>query len=315
MQYRKLGKTGLEVSELGYGAARGAKDNPEQFIATVHAAIEGGVNFIDTAEMYDGGHAERVLGEALKGHHEVIVETKYLPYESFAPEAKFTGTPEKMRAACEQSLQRLQRDRLDVFMGHGMRTHESYERFMQDGCYEEMVKLRHEGKVRFLGISELSEADGTHEVLQKAVPSGAFDVVMLTVNFLLQTAIDSVLPLAEKHGVGTVVMMPLNQAWKGSGLVGVEQAHETIRRHIEYGNLPNESPYTGDDLFDFLKPYSIPEAALRFVLAQNVSTCCVGARHPDRIRQNIQASDPPYLTDTQLARLKELFSRIEWQVR
>jgi aryl-alcohol dehydrogenase-like predicted oxidoreductase len=147
------------------------------------------------------------------------------------------------------------------------------------------------------------------------VPSGALDVVMLTVNFMLQTAIDTVLPLCQKHEVGTVVMMPLNQAWKGSGLVGVAEATECVRRHIAYGNLPAEPPYTDPDLFDFLKPYSIPEAALRFVLAQRVSSCCVGARSPQRITQNLRAATRPYLDDNRLARLKELFGSIRRQVR
>ena len=83
---------------------------------------------------------------------------------------------------------RLRRDHVDILLGHGMRTLQSFDRFMTDGCYDAMVKLREQGKVRFIGISELSEGDGTHEVLQRAAPSGAFDVVMLTINLMLQTA-------------------------------------------------------------------------------------------------------------------------------
>lgn len=315
MYYRPLGKTGLNVSELAWGAARGAQETPDAFVATLHAALDGGINFIDTAEKYGEGECERLLGRELRGRNDIYIETKYLPYESFAPEAKYTGSPEGMRKAVEGSLQRLQRDRIDVLLGHGMRTMESYDQFMNDGCYEQMVKLKEQGKVRFIGISELSENDGTHEVLKKAVPTGKFDVVMLTVNFLLQTAIDTVLPLCEKHGVGTVVMMPLNQAWKGSGLVGPVEAREVINRHIKHGNLPDAPPYTDPDLFDFLKPYSIPEAALRFVLAQNISSCAVGARRPERFKENLRAVSRPYLDDEKLNKLKSLFSRIQWQVR
>lgn len=315
MHYRPLGKTGLEVSELGYGAARGAADDPEAFKATVRTAIEQGINLFDTAEKYEAGECERLLGEILKGRDDIFVETKYLPYENFAPEAAYTGSPEGLVAAVEGSLRRLQRDRLDILLGHGMRTMESFERFMSDGCYDAMVKLREQGKVCYIGISELSENDGTHDVLKRAVPMGAFDTVMLTVNFLLQTAVDSVLPLCRKHGVGTVVMMPLNQASKESGLVSVDAARECVRRHIAEGNLPDEPPYTDENLFDFLKPYSIPEAALRFVLSQDVSSVCFGARAPERVLQNVKASDPPYLDTERLARLKELFDRIRWQVR
>lgn len=315
MLYRRLGRTGLRVSELSYGAARGAAETPRQFIATVHACLDAGINLVDTAAGYDNGDSERVLGEALRGHDEILVETKYRPYDGWGPAAAYTGSPRDLVASAEESLRRLRRDRLDIFLGHGIRTLESYERFMTDGCYEAMVRFRDQGKVRFIGISELSEGDGTHEVLQRAVPGGAFDVVMVTVNILLQTAIESVLPLCARHDVGTVVMMPLNQASRQSGLVSLPAALECVRRHIAEGNLPAEPPYTQPDLFDVVKPHSIPEAALRFVLAQDVSTCCVGMRTPERLAENLRAVDPPYLDADRLARLRELFGRIRRQVR
>jgi len=315
MRYRRLGRTGLNVSELSYGAARGAKADPAGFIATVHAAIASGINFIDTAESYDDGHSERVLGEALRGHDGVIVETKYRPYDSHAVDARYTGSPQRLIASAEESLRRLQRDRLDILLGHGIRTLDTLDRFMTDGCYDAMLRLRTQGKVRFIGISELSEGDGTHDILQRAVPTGAFDVVMLTINFLLQTAVDSVLPLCRAQDVGTVVMMPLNQASKQSGLVGVSEACECVRRHIAAGNLPDAPPYTREDLFEFLKPYSVPEAALRYVLAQEVSTCCVGFRSVERLRENLKAVEPPYLDAAKLDRLCELFGGIHSQER
>ena len=315
MHYRRLGRTKLQVSELSYGAARGATQDPQRFVETVHACLEAGINFVDTAGGYDDGNSERMLGEALRGHDDVICETKYCPYENYLPEAQFNGTPEALIASAEESLRRLRRDRLDIFLGHGMRSVATLDRFLEGGCYEAMRKLRQQGKVRFIGISELSEGDGTHAVLQRAVPSGAFDVVMLTVNFLLQTAVDAVLPLCREHNVGAVVMMPLNQACRESGLVSVTAAQECVRRHIAAGNLPDASPYTDATLFDFLRPYSIPEGAIRFVLAQEVSTCCVGMRSAERLQANLRALSPPYLDATRLERLRRLFGGIRAQVR
>jgi len=315
MRYRRLGRTGLQVSELSLGAARGAATDPEGFKTTVRAVIDAGINLIDTAESYENGVSESVLGEALTGRDDVLVETKYRPYDSHAPDANYTGSPERLVASVEGSLRRLRRDRIDILLGHGIRSLATLDRFMSDGCYEAMVKLREQGKVRFIGISELSEGDGTHQVLQRAVPSGAFDVVMLTLNFLLQTAADAVLPLCRQHDVGTVVMMPLNQASKSSGLVSVPAALECVRRHIAAGNLPAEPPYTDPGLFDFLQPLSIPEAGLRYVLAHNVSTCCVGMQSPQRLQENLRAVDPPYLDAATLARLRGLFGRIQMQVR
>ena len=315
MLYRRLGRTNLMVSELGYGAARGATDTPQELLATVRAAIEQGMNLIDTAPGYDKGDSERVLGRILPDHPETLIETKYLPYESYLPEAAYVGSPQALVASVEESLRRLRRDRIDILLGHGIRSLESLDRFMRDGCYDAMATLRQQGKVRFIGISELSEGDGTHRILQRAVPTGAFDVVMLTVNFLLQTAVEAVLPLCRDHDVGTVVMMPLNQPSLESGLVSVPAALECVRRHIAEGNLPAESPYTDPALFDFLQPYSIPEAALRYVLAHEVGTCCVGVRSPDRLKENLRALQPPYLDAGRMSRLRTLFGGIRKQVR
>ena len=109
MRYRRLGRTGLEVSELSYGAARGAKADRAGFIDVVKSCIDAGINFIDTAGGYDGGYSETTLGEALVGHDEVIVETKYCPYENYSPKAAYVGTPEKLVASAEESLRRLRR--------------------------------------------------------------------------------------------------------------------------------------------------------------------------------------------------------------
>jgi aryl-alcohol dehydrogenase-like predicted oxidoreductase len=315
VRFRRLGRTGLQVSELSFGAARGATENPRQFAATVRAVLDAGINLIDTAAGYDNGESERALGQALQGHNHVLVETKYCPYEDYGPEAAYSGSPEALVASVNESLRRLRRDCLDILLGHGIRTLPTLDRFMNDGCYGAMVSLRQQGKVRFIGISELSEGDGTHEVLKCAVPYGAFDVVMLTINVLLQTAVESVLPLCTQHDVGTVVMMPLNQASKESGLVSVRAALECVRRHVAEGNLPAQFPYTAPGLFDFLQPYSIPEASLRYVLAQDVSTCCVGMRSAERLDQNLKAVDPLYLNHVRMRRLQELFGRISKQVR
>ena len=315
MNYRRLGRTNLQVSELSFGAARGAASDPQGFQATVQAVLDAGINLIDTAESYENGLSESALGEALQGHPDVIVETKYRPYDSHSPDANYTGSPQALIASVEGSLHRLRRDHIDILLGHGIRSLATLDRFMNDGCYAAMVTLREQGKVRFIGISELSEGDGTHQVLQRAVPTGAFDVVMLTINFLLQSAVESVLPLCHQHDVGTVVMMPLNQASKTSGLVSVEAALECVRRHMAAGNLPAEPPYTDTGLFDFLQPFSIPEAGLRYVLAQDISTCCVGTRSPQRLAENLRAIDPPYLDPLTLSRLRQLFGRIESQVR
>jgi len=315
MLFRRLGRTDLQVSELSYGAARGAAKHPERFEAVVRAAIDAGINFIDTAAGYEGGKSEEALGKVLKGQNNVLIETKYCPYEGYWPGARYTGAPQQLVESVETSLRRLQRDHVDVLLGHGIRSLETLERFMADGCYEAMLRLKQQGKARFIGISELSEADGTHEVLQRAIPTNAFDVVMVTMNMLLQTAAHTVLPLCHEFDVGTVVMMPLNQPSSDCGLTSVSAALEAVRRLVSQSDLPAAAPYTSPDVFDFLTPHAIPDAALRYVLAHAISTCCVGTLSVDRMKQNLSAIDPPYLDDFRLRRIRDLFGGVSRQIR
>ena len=139
MLYRTLGRTGLQVSELSYGAARGY-DDMANWAATLHACLDAGINLIDTAGGY--GDSEVCLGEVLGGREDLVLETKYCPYASYAVGAPYVGSPEALVASAEDSLRRLRRGHLDILLGHGLRTLESFDRFMSDGCYEAMVRLR-----------------------------------------------------------------------------------------------------------------------------------------------------------------------------
>ena len=284
MRYRRLGRTGLQVSELSLGAARGASTDPEGFKTTVHAVIDAGINLIDTAESYENGVSESVLGEALVGRDDVLVETKYRPYDSHAPDANYTGSPDRLVASVEGSLRRLRRDRIDILLGHGIRSLETLDRFMSDGCYEAMVKLREQGKVRFIGISELSEGDGTHQVLQRAVPSGAFDVVMLTLNFLLQTAADAVLPLVPparcRHGGDDATEPGVESVRTGqrAGRVGVRATPRRRRESARRAALHRSGAVR------------LPAAALD---PRGRAALCAGARRQHLLRGNAVAAAPP----------------------
>ena len=317
MEYRALGRTGLTVSALSYGAARTTPH--ESFLATLDACRETGVNYLDTASGY--GESEELLGRHLAGKWEgLVLSTKICPYAGFHHSQPWVMNPSDVLPMLERSLSRLGRDHVEIVLAHGLRNPNDVDRWLHGGFHSALVKAREQGKVRFLGMSELSEADGRHLALQHAVPTGAFDVVMLTLNFMLQTAAESVLPLCREHGVGTVVMMPLNQASPGSGLVSVEAARELVARHLAAGHLPAEARYRDPRLFDFLlegPARSIPEAALRFVLRHDVSTACVGTRRPERLRENLLALEEaaPYLPPEQMDRLRGLFGGIKWQER
>ena len=317
MNFRTLGRTGLLVSEISYGAAR--TEPPESFFATLDACREAGINLIDTASGY--GNSEELLGQHLGDRwDDWIVSTKICPYASYDPRDPWVLTPDEVLPLLERSLRRLRRDSVDIVLAHGLRKPEAVDRWLSDGFHEELRKAQAQGKVRFLGMSELSEADGNHSTLRHAVPTGAFDVVMVTLNFMLQTAAETVLPACARLDIGTMGMMPLNQASPRSGLIHVEAARELISRHIQAGNLPDDPIYRSPYLFDFLlqgPSRSLPEAALRYTLQHPLSTVCVGTRQPERLRQNLRAIEdsPNYLPADQMARLRDLFGAIGRQVR
>ena len=159
MPRRRLGRSELIVSSLGLGCMGmsefyGAADDNES-IATIHRALDQGINFLDTADMYGVGRNEELVGRALRGRrHEAVLATKFGNVRS--PEGKFlgiNGRPEYVRQACEASLRRLGVETIDLYYQHRVDTTVPIEETV--GAMAELVR---QGKVRFLGLSEAASS-------------------------------------------------------------------------------------------------------------------------------------------------------------
>src|SRR6202041_4141225 len=156
MEKRKLGTQGLEVSELGLGCMGmspffGPRDDKES-VATLERAVELGINFFDTADVYGVGHNEELVGKALKKYRDrVIIATKFANQVLPGGKRAICGRPEYVRSACDASLKRLGIDHIDLDYQHRVDKKVPIEETV--GAMAELVRL---GKVRYLGLSEAS---------------------------------------------------------------------------------------------------------------------------------------------------------------
>lgn len=207
MTQHPLGRTGLSVSKLSLGGAQfGQQYGPlsvPQAAEVVHAAIDEGVNLIDTSAFYGKGTSETILGEVLAGgwREKVAICTKAGRLDRDV----FDFSPAGMRACVEGSLKRLRTDHVDILLAHDIEFADNFERVFTETA-DVLHRLKAEGKTRFVGMSCLPLG-----LLKLAVERCKLDVVISYCHFNLQdqTLLTDLLPVAEKHGVGVLNASPL----------------------------------------------------------------------------------------------------------
>jgi aryl-alcohol dehydrogenase-like predicted oxidoreductase len=214
---RKLGRQGLEVSALGLGCmgmsqSYGVRDDPES-IATIHRALELGVTFFDTAEVYGVGHNEELLGRALEGRRDqAVIATKF----GFRIEGgKVTGLdsrPEHIREVVNASLRRLRTDRIDLLYQHRVDKQVPIEDVI--GVMADLVR---QGKVRFLGLSEAGE-----QTIRRAHAVHPISALQSEYSLWERNLEPRIIPLLRQLGIGLVAFAPLGRGF----LTGAAQRAE-----------------------------------------------------------------------------------------
>jgi aryl-alcohol dehydrogenase-like predicted oxidoreductase len=312
MQKRPLGKTGLEVSEIGYGAwgigqaMWGSADDAESLRA-LHHAVDRGVNFIDTALAYGDGHSEKLVGQLVRERREpVYVATKVPPRTNTWPAPK--GVPasatypgEYITSCAEQSLTNLGLPHIDLLQLHTWRD----EFLEEDSWREAFLGLKKSGKVRFLGIS-INDHDPATAL--RAVASGLFDAVQVIYNIFDQSPEKELFPLCLKHDVGVLARVPFDEgALTGAITPDTVFAKDDWRSDYFRGDRKVQVHERVLKLRALLgaEAATLPELALRFCLAQDaVSTVIPGMRRVASVDANTAVSDGRRLSPDLRAKLR-----------
>jgi aryl-alcohol dehydrogenase-like predicted oxidoreductase len=317
MKYRELGKTGIKVSEIGFGTwglggnSYGPVDDAVS-AAALRAAVELGVTFFDTADLYGDGHSEEVLGRALRDMRgAVVIATKVgtLPHTGFHMPQDFS--PGHIVEGVEGSLRRLGTDYVDLLQLHSppLSVLEGEGRAVK--TLESLVRA---GKVRAYGISTRSPADA-----KRAVETQAFPVVQVNFNLIDQRAAEcGLFAAARERGVGIICRTPLCFGYLGGKLTGNEAfAGIDHRANWPAGQLKRwaEAP----DLFSFLndgKERTAAQLALRFCLDHpEISTVIPGMMNPEEVLENLEATDMSPLDGEEMARIRMIYEGHEFYDR
>ena len=305
MNYRRLGRTGIEVSEIGYGAwgiggAQWGGADDDESVQALHRAIDLGVNFIDSALAYGEGRSERLVGQVVRERSETVhVATKVPPKNGIWPAQEGVPIEEVfpagyVRECAEQSLRNLGTDSVDLLQLHVWND----EWAGSDTLLAEVDDLRSEGKIRFFGISinDHQPANGL-----RLVERGAVDTVQVIYNIFDQSPEDELFPACREHGVGVIARVPLDEGGL-TGRIGPETefAGDDFRAHYFRGERKREvherTTAIASDLGIGLD--ELADTALRFVLSEPaVSTVIPGMRSLRNVERNVAVSDGRPLPD------------------
>ena len=311
LRRRSLGaRSGLDVSEIGLGlwAVAGSEwgvVEDEASLAAIDAALEGGVNFFDTADVYGEGHSEELLGRAMTGRREeFVVATKigWIDYDRQADRSQY-DTLEKLVAGVEESLRRLGTDHVDVIQCHIDYSEPNTQVFV-----EGFRKLKEDGKVGAWGVST-----SDLKLLERFNADGDCDVLQTDYSILNRTAEEAILPYCQEHGIGVIVRGPLAMGLlTGKYSVSDSFPEGDFRRDWIEDSKQNEQFRRDLGVVEELRAV-IPEAetmaefALRFVRSHpTVSTVIPGARNRRQAASNAAAGLGPLLSEKEIEAVDRL---------
>lgn len=317
MNFRTLGKTGLSISEISLGTWQvggkwGEPFSHENADHILNAAVDAGINFVDTADVYGDGESEKAVGRLVRSRSEpVFVATKC--GRRFQPHVADAYQPAALRQFVEDSLRNMQLETIDLVQLHCPPT----EVYYRPEIFEEFDRLRAEGKIRHLGVSIEKVEEGL-----KAIEFPNVTTVQLIFNMFRQRPPELLFREAARRNVGLIVRVPL-----ASGLLTgkfsaqstfTPDDHRNFNRHgeaFDKGETFSGVDYaTGLQAVDELKQafpnQSLAAIALRWILMFDEVSCVIpGASRPEQILSNIHAAELPPLTPEQMQTVRDIYDR------
>lgn len=317
MEYRELGRTGWKVSALSFGAwaiggTWGAVDDQES-LAALHRALDLGVNFFDTADVYGDGRSERLLARLRRERsQEFYVATK--AGRRLNPHVAAGYTQQNLTAFVERSLKNLEAEAIDLLQLHCPPTDVYYmpEVF---GVLDDLVDA---GKLRYYGVS----VEKVEEAL-KAIEYPNMQSVQIIFNIFRQRPADLFFSEAQRRGVGILARLPLS-----SGLLSgkftrastfAPDDHRAFNRHGEafdrgetFSGLDYEAGLQAVEALRPLAPrnWTMAQLALRWILMFPAVTCAIpGAKRPAQVEENLKAASLPPLSEATMAAIRDLYNK------
>lgn len=310
---RKLGKTGFELTEIGFGAwavggpwrfGWGAQDD-EESLAAIDAALEGGVNWIDTAAAYGLGHSEEITGKALRGRRDkVFLATKGGIVWDDKRRVKFSIEPGSLRKEFEDSLRRLDTDYIDLYQIHWPDGVTPVEK-----AWEALLRFKQDGKARFVGVSNFDAPQ-----LEKCLSLGHVDSLQPPYNLVRRNAERELLPFCRERGIGVVAYSPMMSGLLTGRFDAGRLAADDWRLASPYFKEPRLGKSLA--LVEELKPIAersgktVGQLAVAWVLGgEAITSAIVGARRPSQVEQTLAGAGWK-LSDGDRREIDEISNRV-----
>jgi aryl-alcohol dehydrogenase-like predicted oxidoreductase len=307
MDYVTLGRTGLKVSVAGLGCGGfsrlglGIGKSEAEAVALIRHALDLGVNLLDTAAVYG---TESVVGRAIKSipRENVVIATK-----AWIPRSEGRSAADRAVRSLDNSLKELGTDYVDIFQLHGV-SPRGYDRAL-DIIAPALLKEREKGKLKYLGVTETGSSDPEHDMVQRAVEDGVWDVVMVAFHMMHQNARTKVFPRTMANRVGTLLMFAVRNIFSKP-----ERLATALRELTASGQLPRwlaDAPNPLGFLIHEGGASTITEAAYRFVRHEpGVDVVLFGTGDPDHLRTNIASLLAPPLPLADRQTLTKLFGHL-----